>query len=312
MKSHTLPRISAYLFKPFHDYFERCSEIANKNYFTNVYSYGRTLLAIGTLITLLFSNKYVLFPEHLYKSDELLYFFKDYNLFFIFGYDGIWIAKSISILILSLVILGVYPRITGLLHWYVSFCFLNSCSLVDGGDQITAVMTFLLIPVTLLDNRSNHWSKEIIKSKYKNFTAYCLFVVMELQMAVVYLQAGIEKPYKVAEWLDGTAFYYWLNNNVFGGNDVVLAIFNPILKIPFFVSLMTWGVILFELSLFGLFFMDREKRRRFLKYALLFHFFIILFHGLISFFFAMAGGLFLYLLPKDRNINFNFFTTKDK
>lgn len=302
MKLLTLPQTKDFFFKPVQDYFSKCEEIAGKNYYTNTYSVARALLAIGTLITLLFNNKYVLFPEHLYRSNELLYFVKDYNLFFIVGYENIWIAKSIAIVVLFSVIAGIYPRVTGILHWYISFCFLNASTLVDGGDQITAVIAFLLIPITLMDNRTNHWSKEVIKSKYKNFAAYCIFVVIELQMAIVYLQAGIEKPYKVSEWLDGTAFYYWANNNVFGSSDFVLSILNPILEIPFFVSLMTWGVVLFEISLFGMFFVDREKRKKFLKYALMFHIFIILFHGLISFFFAMAGGLIIYLLPKDKNI----------
>ncbi len=287
------------------DFNTRCESIASKNYFTNVYGFGRTALAFGTLITLLFNGKQILFPAHLFNKVEFGHFVEEINLFFLLGYENLFIARIIGIVILILVISGYRPRITGILHWWVSFSFFQAAVIVDGGDQATAVLTLLLIPITLLDSRKNHWSKSNNVSKYKNFIAYVMFLIIELQVAVIYLLAGIEKPFKVTEWVDGTAVYYWLNHNIFGTSEFLLSILNPLMNSSFFVSAMTWGTIIFELSLFGIFFMDREKRSKFLKFAILFHFTIILFHGLMSFFFAMLGALVLYLIKKDSHLNLN-------
>lgn len=283
----------------------KCDDIASKNYFTNVYGLGRSLLAMGTMLTFIFNDSFMLFPDHLFNKTNFGHFLQDINLFFLLGYENIWISKLISIAILLVVISGFYPRITGVLHWWVSFSFFTSGIILDGGDQITSVLTLLLIPITLLDGRKNHWQVNSINNRYKNFTAYIVFIIVELQVAILYLQASIEKPYKVQEWVDGTAVYYWLNHNVFGAPDAFLLWFNPILDNPIFLSFLTWGAIIFELSLFGAFFMTRNRRVKFLKFAIAFHFSIIIFHGLPSFFFAMAGALILYLVPKDYALKFS-------
>jgi len=280
-------------------FYNYCEGIASKNYFTNVYSLARTLLAIGTILTLMFNDTHVLFPEHLFHKMKFGHFLEDINLFYLLGYENIWVSKVISITILMIVASGYYPRITGVLHWWVSFSFFTSGIILDGGDQITSVLTLLLVPITLLDNRKNHWQASKNENKHKNFIAFIVFLVIELQVAILYLQASIEKPYKVQEWVDGTAVYYWINHNVFGTFDLLLKWLNPLMDNSIFVSMLTWGTILFELSLFGAFFMLRNRRVKLLKFALAFHFMIIIFHGLPSFFFAMSGALILYLVPKN-------------
>lgn len=280
-----------------------CIEIASKNYFTNVYGFSRSLLAIGTLLTLISNDSHILFPEHLFSKFKLGHFLENINLFFLLGYDNIWIAELIAIVILLSVVIGVYPRITGILHWWISFSFFTAGIIVDGGDQVTSVITLLLIPVTLLDSRKNHWYKPKENNQKKNFIAFVVFVIIELQVAIIYLLAGIEKPFKVPEWVDGTAVYYWLNHNVFGTSEFLLKLLNPLMDYSTFISAMTWGTIIFEISLFGLFFMNREKRHKFLKLGIAFHLMIILFHGLVSFFFAMAAALTLYLVSKDFSFN---------
>jgi len=48
--------------------------------------------------------------------------------------------------------------ITGALHWYVAYSFINSATVIDGGDHIASILAFLLLPVTLTDTRKWHWS----------------------------------------------------------------------------------------------------------------------------------------------------------
>jgi len=113
-------------------------------------------------------------------------------------------------------------------------------------------------------------------------------------MCLVYFHAGVGKIGK-EEWSNGTAVYYWFNDPTFGMPDFVRPLLEPILANPLGVITVTWGVIFLEILLFMAIIMN-DKPRYFLFYpGLAFHLLIIVIHGLFSFFFAMAGGLLLYL-----------------
>jgi len=71
------------------------------------------------------------------------------------------LMKWLAILVLLFVIIGYFQKIACLLHWWVSFSFLYSATIIDGGDQIASILTFLLIPICFLDNRKNHWNLKI-------------------------------------------------------------------------------------------------------------------------------------------------------
>jgi antimicrobial peptide system SdpB family protein len=285
-------------------YFRFCYKVSNRAYFTNVYGLARSILALGTLLTLGFNSIDNLYARHMFEQPAtVLSVFDQLNLFHLFEFETLWIPKIISILILSIVFSGFYPRITGLLHWWVSFSFCTSATIVDGGDQITAVLTFLLIPITLLDDRRNHWVNDSTRSVYRNFIAFFIFFFIELQVAVVYLQSAIFKPIRVNEWNDGTAIYYWFNHNMFGAPDWMLHLLRPVFDRPSLLITINWGVILFETLLFAAFFMTKNRKFKLLKYAILFHLGILLVHGLVSFFFAMTGALILFLYPKNKDIS---------
>ncbi|WP_439490097.1 sporulation-delaying protein SdpB family protein [Algoriphagus sp.] len=290
------------------NWFKKKASISEKNYFTNVYGLARTLLAIGILIPLIFDSKFTIFPLHLLEINRArgIDFLNSINIFFLFDYEYFFLAKSIAILILVFVVLGITPRWTGILHWWITFSYFTATGLPEGGDQINSILTFLLIPITLLDSRSNHWFAPETSNRYKNYTAHLVFLIIQIQMAVIYFHAATEKIYKLDLWLDGTALYYWLNDSVFGMSEWLANLINPIINVPFILSMLTWGVFIFELILSAALFMDQNSKRKLLKYAVLFHFLIILFHGLVSFFFAMSGGLLLYLIPKNLNLKIPF------
>jgi antimicrobial peptide system SdpB family protein len=279
-------------------------EISNKSYFTNVYGFGRSLIALCTLITLSFNSKYSLFYKPLFEKNKSSTL-GDINLFLLFDYEHLYVPQLISIFILLLVISGFYPRITGILHWWVSFSLLNSATLIEGGDQIAANTTLFLIPVTIFDKRKNHWNHLYIeKNSYINFTTYLIFVLISIQISALYLQAGMEKPYKVEEWMDGTVLYYWFNNNIFGLNSFMKTILNPILENKLLLFITNWSVIIFEIILFAALFMEKKNRKLLLPFGVLFHLMIIFTFGLVSFFFSMFGCLILYLYPKNEEIQF--------
>gem|GEM_PF-5738772 len=67
------------------------------------------------------------------------------------------------------------------------------------------------------------------------------------------------------------------------------------MPVIFFAFIINWSVIIFELTLFGAFFMPPKRRVFLLLPALCFHFLILVLHGLVSFFFSAAGLLIIYL-----------------
>lgn len=278
-------------------------EKSSHNYITNVYGLSRSLFAIVTLSSLLFNNIQSLFSPFTYKKKEVLDSFSNINLFHIFGYEGLFISKIIAIVILIICVIGYLPRIFGILQWWVSFSFFNACTIVEGGDQITNNILLLLIPITLMDNRKFHWERGNKENNlYKNFICFVVFTIINIQICILYLQAGIEKLYKVDEWIDGTAIYYWLNSNLFGLTDFFKTILFPIINNQYLLFIINWGVIIFELIMAGAIFMNYKNKKKLIFFAISFHFLIAVFFGLISFFFAMVGVAILYLLPKNNSI----------
>jgi hypothetical protein len=64
---------------------------------------------------------------------------------------------------------------------------------------------------------------------------------------------------------------------------------------------LTWGVIFFEFLLFLALFINKKYYKYLLAAGLIFHFAIIVIHGLSSFFLAMAAALIFYLAPLGTN-----------
>lgn len=268
---------------------------------TNTIGIARTVLALGTLITLLFNNIFdLLEPLGSRAGVENFSGMAKISLYNIFQ-GNIVLAKWISIAILLMVISGWRPRITGILHWWVAFSFSSSAMVLDGGDQITATLTLLLIPICLMDSRKWHWSNDphpvetfSTRQKIAGLVAFCSLAVIRLQVAFIYFHAGVGK-FEVAEWANGTAVYYWLNNPIFGASDLLAPLLNAIVTHPLGVTVMTWGAILTEITLFLGIAMNRKWHPTLLKLGIAFHFTIIIFHGLVSFFCAMCAALILFV-----------------
>jgi antimicrobial peptide system SdpB family protein len=280
-------------------------DLSKKMVWSNVYGFARTLLAIGTLLTLLFNDNITLFgiqEKNTFQSIPDLGL-TQFGLFYLLRFNLV-LAKSIAIIILIIVASGWRPQITCIFHWFIAFSFNLFTAVPDGGDQLTNVLTLLLIPICIFDSRKWHWSESFQgKNPYINLIAYSTYWIIRLQVAVVYLDAATEK-FKVDEWRNGTILWYLFNDPVMGCNDFFRQILIPILKNPFFLTMFTWSVIILELVLFLGLTIDKKYRKRLLLIGLSFHFFIILIHGLISFFFAMAAALILYLHPWDEPFKF--------
>jgi len=275
----------------------------------NVLGISRTLLALGTFLTLLSNDINILFIS----SNEILstphgclnFSGININLFCLFG-GNLGASKILSLAILTSVISGFMPRLTCILHWWVSYSYANSATLIDGGDHITAILTLLLIPILLTDNRTWHWNNAKISRLYErhfSIIAQITFVVVKIQVMVIYLHAAIAKL-SVPEWRNGTAVYYWWTHPTYGAADWLRPFLNLFVHNEFLIPVLTWGSIGLELLLFAAVFMDYKNRMIFLILGLVFHFVILMVHGLFGFFFAMAAALVLYLATPDLKINF--------
>ncbi|AKD58526.1 hypothetical protein SD10_13945 [Spirosoma radiotolerans] len=272
-----------------------------RNPWTNVYGVVRSLLALGTLCTLLLNDMGTLFRPIAGQTDcPACVGLAQYSLFCWLG--DIETARWVCVGILLLVLIGIYPRFTALLHVYVGFSFMSTAVLVDGGDQVTLVLSLLLLPLALTDPRMWHWSmgpivgRETYAFRFRKLLALTSYSLLRLQVALIYFEACVGK-FKVAEWADGTAIYYWFSNPTFGLSPEVHSLLLPILANRWCVVLLTWSVLFLEGGLFLGLTLEPKYRRYMLWAGIGFHFMIILIHGLPTFFMAMTAALIIFLRP---------------
>lgn len=275
---------------------------------TNVYGIARTLLAVGTLITLLFNNTDTLFKPLGVEISKVAgsIFLTRLSIFSILSDKYLELAKWLSIIILLIVISGWRPRISGILHWWVSFSFASSCIEIDGGDQVIANLSLFLLPVTLTDSRKWHWTKPdpITNTHHQVYAliAISAFLVIRFQVAIIYFQACVAK-FRVEEWANGTALYYWFIHPTFGLPDWLKPLVMPMLTNSMIITFLTWSILVLVAMLFMGLFMEKKYRPHLLKLGLVFHFGIIIVHGLFSFSLAMTAALILYLRPIEKAFN---------
>jgi len=275
------------------------------------YGVARSLFAFSLLCTLLFNDSFNLFKLGS-GVNELPLCESGISIYCLLS--NLNLAKWISIVILGIVASGWRPRITGIFHWWVTYSFANSATILEGGDHIAAIITLLLVPCTLTDNRRWHWVKPInidssLYRRIQSLIAQYGFLIIKIQVSIIYLNAAVAKA-NVKEWADGTAMYYWLNHPTFGSPSWLDFIFKPIITYRLSISLFTWGVILFEFILFAGLFMKNEYKRPLLILGIIFHFGIFVIHGLTSFSLVMSGALVLFLSEENEiasktKINYN-------
>ncbi|MFA6057788.1 MAG: sporulation-delaying protein SdpB family protein [Taibaiella sp.] len=283
---------------------------STRNYYNNGLAISRSLLALCTLLTLVTNNPKLLFNQSIGQNsarlDLLPFLSSKINLFKLFHENLPYLGTVVAVIILIVVIGGWRPRITGILHFWVAYSFIGASALFDGGDQICSNLCLFLIPITLIDNRPNHWKRSPIKlSPYLLIVSNLFFLIVRLQMAFIYFNSATSK-FAVPEWSNGTAVYYWLVDPYFGMNAWQSFILSPFITSPIFIFIISWGVLAIELLLFIGLFVEKKYFNLLLKIGISLHLSFLFCLGLFSFFFAMAGGLFLYLYVPFLNYRNNY------
>jgi antimicrobial peptide system SdpB family protein len=211
------------------------------------------------------------------------------------------LARWLAVVALAVVASGYRPRFTGTLHWWIAFSFQSSAIVLDGGDQIAALLALFLIPVTLTDSRRWHWGTPIARTgrladSLKFVVAVSCIWAIRLQVAGIYFNSAVAK-FGVPEWRDGTALYYWLTDPVFGTSGWLSPLVRFLVKSGPGVALMTWGAIAIEILLAMALFMPARRWKYLLIAGIAFHSLIAICQGLVSFGVVMSGALILYLRP---------------
>jgi antimicrobial peptide system SdpB family protein len=215
----------------------------------------------------------------------------------------------ITVAVLLLVISGWRPRITGVLHWWVSWSLMTGITLQDGGDQVAAVLTLLLIPITLTDPRRWHWlpgprpAHDRATVGWGWVIARVARLLIMVQVAGIYLHACVAKL-GVPEWADGTALWYWMRDQQFASPAWLSPVTDRLIESPIGVVALTFGTLVIEFLLAVALFVRPLYRRPILVAGLALHAGIMVTMGLVSFFCSMAGALILYLAPVDAELSF--------
>ncbi|WP_103867217.1 hypothetical protein [Aquimarina sp. I32.4] len=265
------------------------------------YALLRSILALSTLLTIIINSTDILFPVFI-ENNNLVYskiIISNIN-FSNLIFENIFWFKIIAIVVLLLVISGIYPRITGVLHFLISYLFFNTSIAIDGGDQICSNITFLLIPMTLIDNNINHWGYSRKMNSTFGKTIFCSFsFLICIQICVVYLHSAIAK-FNVEEWVNGTAIWYWFRHEIFGANYFILTIVNFCLQNSYVLYFFNYSVIVLEILIAMMLFVDKRKflPKIIFTLSVSFHLLIILIHGIFSFALIMIGCLAFYFNKK--------------
>ena len=212
-------------------------------------------------------------------------------------------GRWLSVGVLLAVVAGWRPRLTAIPHWWVCWSLFASLTVQDGGDQITAVLTLLLIPVLLADSRRWHWQRPdpARSGPLSRIVAVVACLLMQVQVAGLYLDAGIAKL-GVPEWANGTALFYIFRNVIFGAPPWLSPVLSAVTNQPLGVAAITWGAVALEIAIGLALLLPKQLRPYLLASGLLFHDVIAVSMGLISFDCAMSAALLVYLLPIGHQI----------
>lgn len=259
----------------------------------------RSLLAVGTMLTLVFTSNDALFRPVLGVGDyPLCRGVESLGLFCVIPREQLGLSKVLGIFILLLVISGVLPQLTGVLHAWVAFSVATGISIPDGGDQITSNLALLLVPICLTDPRMNHWRSarsgvRLLASRAG--TAGVSLLALKLQVSILYFYSMTGKIFQT-EWAEGSALYY-IGSGFFGPSGALKDAFGLLTDNPVVSLGMSWGALLIELMLAVTLLTPDKFRLAWFALGGSLHAGIALFLGIWSFQVAMLAALSLLTIP---------------
>ncbi|MEZ0167022.1 sporulation-delaying protein SdpB family protein [Kineococcus sp. LSe6-4] len=193
---------------------------------------------------------------------------------------------------LILVISGFWPRVTGILHVWVTFSISTAIQLPDGGEAAAQVVTVFFALILLSDNRRNHWIIDTSSRKTSTLTpiSWAASWGLRLQIFWIYISASVAK-FSVPEWQEGSAIYYVARQVFFGVDGPLEGLLLWATSQPLLSLAITWGTMIGEIAIAILVLLPYRVARFSLVLTMVFHGGIILVIGLWSFGLIMIASV---------------------
>lgn len=268
-----------------------------------IIGFCRSLLAADLLLNLVFNNINFMISSHQLQTLNLHSLKYRYNFFLLFNSKHTVEMQILAILILALVISGYYIKVTSLFQlWILASLYMFKVSSFFSIHKVNLLLTLLLVPVCLFDERKNHWRHPVTTNNFNSLIQNIFLFFIKLQVAFIYYDSLHDKLF-IKEWLNGTVIYNWTTHNFFGLHPFLVRVLEPALTSVPVLLLLSWGTLAFEALLAAALLFSTRYKLLLLKCGIIFHFSIVLIHGLASLFFIMSAALFLYLYPPKKSFS---------
>lgn len=196
---------------------------------------------------------------------------------------GQTVSRIVTIAVLVLAASGYRPRWTCIPHWYVTFSLAAAMHIPNGGENVARIVTLLLIPLCLGDDRIWHWRPPATPlTEWWQGSTYIAHLLIRLEVVAVYAQAvwlKVAEP----EWRDGSAMHFVLQDAYFGTTPELASFLESGVFTGWLIPAVTWGTILLESAIVVCVFGNPALRRVGLVLAVVLHGGIVLALGLVSF-----------------------------
>lgn len=202
-------------------------------------------------------------------------------------------ANTVVAILLLVIASGILPRVSSILHFWVSYSIASSISLPDGGETTMQVVTLFMMIACLADGRMWHWQKPC-ENKGPNVIRAISWAgswLVRVQVAYIYLFSGLAKL-AVEQWQDGTATYYVSRMEYFGAGGLFAEQFRLLLSVPIFTLAATWGTIILEVILAILLLVNKPLCGKMaIAISAFIHVWIALMIGILSFALIMVASV---------------------
>lgn len=254
------------------------------------FGFGRSLIAFATLSELLFTPLAALFHPVAFVYGPICRPGMEFlSMYCLGGNTGLTVKNGIIVVILLTVVIGWRPRWTAIPHLYATSSVTTAMTLPDGGDNIALIVLVLLTPIALMDSRRWVWAGPNARMRIESRgIGFVSIWAIRLQMFYVYSDSAIAKM-GVGDWANGSAFYYFVRDKMFGSAGFGKSFWYFISDNTFGVLAVTWGSIILELAIALFTVLSARYRIAALTLAVFLHAAIWLAMGLFSFSLVMIG-----------------------
>ncbi|MGF1425048.1 sporulation-delaying protein SdpB family protein [Kitasatospora sp. LaBMicrA B282] len=247
---------------------------------------ARSGLALSQLITLVFTPDHALFfSDSATPTGIRCSGLHDISLWCLAGSSagGMHLSRLGTILVLVAALSGYRPRWTCIPQWYVTTSMAIAMPMPEGGNNIAAIVTMLLIPPSLGDFREWQWGRldPPISPSWRG-SAYAALLIIRMQIALIYVDAALSKL-AVPQWRDGSAMYTVFVDPNAGLPAGLRDLAAPLLVSRVVIASITWGTIALELGIALCALPGIRLRRIGFFLACVLHLGIMVSMGLISF-----------------------------